>query len=117
MARGQQLRHKVPRPINQFFYQSAEHPLDDRINEWMFPHHAVPPGRPDLGDGDGGKREREGHRSCVDSEVRSHSFILPFASDKTLLPEFVQRIASVNYVLQERCPFESDVDPIVLSDA
>ena len=56
-----------------------------------------------------GNREREGHRSCVDSEVRSHSFILPFASDKTLLPEFVQCIASVNYVLQERCPFESDV--------
>ena len=43
--------------------------------------------------------------------------ILPCSPDKTLLPEFVQRIASVNYVLQERCPFESDVDPIVLSDA
>ena len=32
----------------------------------------------------GGKREREGHRSCwVDSEVRSHSFIFPCSSDKT----------------------------------
>ena len=46
-----------------------------------------------------------------------HDSFLPCSSDKTLLPEFVQRIPSVNYVLQERCPFESDVDPIVLFDA
>ena len=44
-----------------------------------FPPNTVPPRRPAIGDGDGGKREREGHRSCVDSEVRSHSVILPFA--------------------------------------
>ena len=72
----EQLRHKDPRPINQFFYRLADHPLDDRINEWLFPQ-AVPPRRPALGQGDGGggKREREGHRSCwADSEV--HSFIL-----------------------------------------
>ena len=53
----EQLRHKVPRPVprptNQFFYRLADHLLDDRINEWMFPQ-AVPPRRPDIGDGGGG---------------------------------------------------------------
>ena len=75
---GSHAQEQVQHTFEQFFYQCAGHQLDDPINEWLFPQ-AVPPRRPALGEGDGGggKREREGHRSCwADSEVRSHSFIL-----------------------------------------
>ena len=66
-------------PLAATFGQSNKsRKLDDPIKDGIFPQ-AVPPRRPALGEGDGGggKREREGHRSCwADSEVRSHNFIL-----------------------------------------
>ena len=69
----EQLRHKVPRPINQFFYRLADHPLDDLINEWLFPQ-AVPPRRPALVNCGCPEGEFECHRACRDEVSTRHGF-------------------------------------------